>query len=145
MPSIARLKEIATRYGIKQAADKWHDALNHDKGDAVSYASCVCAAAFDANRDNTKRAEAICDAVWADEELMRERYFRDRRDMALEIFDDYKAGPFVVVGIQNRYAVAQYDVLVDLQCCRCGVRRTARASRLAKTFAAKCPTCGAEI
>lgn len=142
MSSFARLRLIAEKYGIAEAAEKWNRTMKHTDGDAVSFASCVCAAAFDANRRNTAKAEAICDEVWADDSLMRERFFRDRRDTALEIFDDFKVGPFVAVGVANRYAANQYDVEVELRCCRCGVPKTAKAGRIANIFKMKCPVCG---
>lgn len=140
----ARLREIARRYGIEAAALKWNALMGHAEGDAVSFASCVCAAAFDANRNHPERAEAICAEVWTDEALSIERYFRERRDAALEIFDEYKCGPFVALGVRNRYASVQNDVEVDLQCCRCGRRKIGRARSLASVYSMKCPACGAE-
>ncbi|MBR5623234.1 MAG: hypothetical protein IKW49_08630 [Opitutales bacterium] len=143
-PSIARLKAIAKHFGLLEAADKWHADMQHDANDACQYASCVCAAAFDAHRTKDyATAERICAEVWADEDLAAERTFRERRDTTLEIFDNFKIGPFVQIEIKNRYAFWSNDVVVVLQCTHCGNIIEKRYKTLLSHFQMRCVSCRA--
>lgn len=142
--SISRLKKIAARFGLLEAADKWHAELNHAPGDAVSYASCVCAAAFDAHRaNNPAMAERICNEVWCDDELANESRFRERRDVTLEALDNLKCGPFRPAEVRNRYAALYTDIVVVLICAHCGNRVERRYPTLINSFTLRCKKCGA--
>ena len=143
-PSVSLHKDIARHFGLLEAADKWHSELQHDADDACQYASCVCAAAFDAYRHKDyAMAERICDEVWADKDLAEERYFRERRDVTLEIFDTFKIGPFVPIEIKNRYAISNTDVVVVLRCTHCGNIVEKRYKTLLARFQMRCVSCRA--
>lgn len=134
-----RLMRIVEAHGLQALALEHARYFGIDTENACEFAPCVCAAAFDKYREEPKKADTVCDEVWADSVLIAESGRRSARDQSLSFLET--VGAHTVECFENRYVRDIERVVCVLKCPGCGHEFRMSYERATRTFRHRCPKC----